>query len=214
MSADFVLPRIKVCGTCRLIDALVAVEAGADAIGMVFHEASPRSVPLPAALRIAANLPPTVLPVGVYVDADPERTLEHATIAGVRMVQLCGSQRAEDWRAFPLPLLRRLGVDAAAADELEAWRGIAAGFVLDHPSAPGGTGRQVDAALAAQLAAAAPCLLAGGLDETRVAAAIHAVHPFGVDAASRLETAPGRKDPDRVRAFVRAAHSALEECAA
>ena len=98
-----------------------------------------------------------------------------------------------------------------AEAEIAAWQGIAAAFVLDHPSAPGGTGLGVDAARAAILARLAPCLLAGGLDEINVRARVHAVAPAGVDASSRLEISPGIKDPARVAAFVRAAVETLQE---
>jgi phosphoribosylanthranilate isomerase len=90
---------------------------------------------------------------------------------------------------------------------IESWRGIAAGFVLDHPSSAGGSGREIDLAIAAELARLAPCLLAGGLDERNVAERVRAVRPAGVDASSRLESAPGHKDPARVTAFIRAARA-------
>jgi phosphoribosylanthranilate isomerase len=108
-------------------------------------------------------------------------------------------------------VLRRIGVTETAERELDAWREVASGFVLDHPSAAGGTGLGVDLARAARLASLAPCLLAGGLDAGNVAERIAAVLPFGVDASSRLELAPGRKDHARVAAFVQRAHNALSE---
>jgi phosphoribosylanthranilate isomerase len=131
--------------------------------------------------------------------------------AGVRAVQLCGDELARDWTSFPLPILRRIAVRPGAERELDSWLGIAAGFVLDHPAGPGGTGRAVELELAAQLASRAPCLLAGGLDASNVAGLVERVRPAGVDASSRLESAPGVKDPARVADFVRAARAALAE---
>jgi phosphoribosylanthranilate isomerase len=124
-------------------------------------------------------------------------------------VQLCGSERASDWAGFVALVLRRVAVDAGAQAEIAAWKGIAHGFVLVHPSSAGGSGRAVDAALAAELARNAPCLLAGGLAADNVADRVQAVRPHGVDASSRLESAPGTKDPARVRSFVDAARTAL-----
>jgi phosphoribosylanthranilate isomerase len=125
-------------------------------------------------------------------------------------VQLCGSEAPADWRDFPALVLRRVAVDGRARDEMEAWRGIAHRYVLDHPRGPGGTGERVDLALAAELARSGECLLAGGLDASNVAERIARVRPFGVDASSQLESAPGTKDPQRVREYVLAARAALE----
>jgi len=205
------LPRIKVCGLTDAEAARAAAAAGADAIGLVHFAPSPRSLTADEAARLVAGLPEGVLPVAVLVDATPETALAFAQEAGARAVQLCGTERAADWRGFPLAVLRRVAVAEGAAGELAAWRGVALGFVLDHPAGPGGSGRAVDLELAARLAAQAPCLLAGGLDEHNVSARVHAVRPAGVDASSRLELAPGRKDAERVRAFVAAAHAALVE---
>ncbi len=205
------LPRVKVCGLRRPEDVAAAVEAGAGAIGLVAHEGSPRALDPRAAAALVALLPPAVLPVAVLVDPSPQEAERFARACGARAVQLCGAERAEDWLGFALPILRRLAVGERVEAELARWRAVAWGFVLDHPSRPGGSGQAVDLALAARLAAAAPCLLAGGLDEKSVAAAIARVRPRGVDASSRLESEPGRKDPARVRAFVRAALAAFEE---
>jgi phosphoribosylanthranilate isomerase len=205
------LPRVKVCGLRRTEDAAAAVAAGADALGLVLHPPSPRHLEPREAAELVATLPPDVLPVLVTLERAPEALERLARDLGVRAVQLCGAEHAADWRGFPLPLLRRLPVDASAEAELDEWCDVAAGFVLDHPAAPGGTGRDVDLDLAARLAAAAPCLLAGGLDAGSVSAAVERVRPAGVDASSRLESAPGAKDPARIAAFVRAALAAFQE---
>ncbi|HVS18678.1 MAG TPA: phosphoribosylanthranilate isomerase [Planctomycetota bacterium] len=207
-------PRIKVCGLRDLSAARAALEAGADALGLVHHAASPRHVAPDAARALIAALDTDALCVGVLLDLDPRDALQLARAMGVGALQLCGSEDPRDWGDFELPLLRRLAVDASGERELERWRGVAAGFVLDHPAVPGGGGRAVDLAQAARLARLAPCLLAGGLDRDSVAAAVAAVRPAGVDASSRLESAPGVKDVARVRAFVRAAGAALAEVTA
>jgi phosphoribosylanthranilate isomerase len=205
------LPRVKVCGLTSIGDALAAVDAGCDAIGLVAHRASPRAVRADRAAEIAASVGGRALVVAVLVDVDPEGALAVCEAFGARAVQLCGGEIASAWRDFPLPILRRIAVEPGAREAIEAWRGTAALSVLDHPSAPGGSGREVDLGLAAELARVAPCSLAGGLDQANVAERVRAVRPFGVDASSRLETAPGRKDAAKVRVFVARARAALAE---
>jgi phosphoribosylanthranilate isomerase len=204
--ADFVLPRVKVCGV-RSASDLGAVP---DAVGIVLWGRSPRAVDGADARSLAESLtralPPGVLLVAVMVDAVPADVPDWADA-----VQLCGGEAPEPWQGFPIPILRRLPATLGAESVVEAWRGIAAGFVLDHPRAPGGSGETVDLAVATRLARLAPCLLAGGLNETNVGERVRVVRPEGVDASSRLESAPGRKDPARIAAFVKAARAALEE---
>jgi len=212
MNPAFRLPRVKVCGITRRQDLLLALEAGADAVGFVEEPRSPRAVEAATVAGIlAAASGRAFTAVGVFVDRDPAQVAAWAGEAGVGAVQLCGSQEPSDWKAFPLPILRRLAVAPGAEAELQAWKGVAASFVLDHPSAAGGSGRLVEPARAARLAAEAPCLLAGGLEAANVSAAVRCIRPAGVDASSQLESAPGIKDPERVRAFVNAALAALEE---
>lgn len=205
----FELPRVKVCGLTHGQDVRLAVDAGARACGFVHHAPSPRSVAPDELVRLARELPAHVLGVLVLVDGTPARALELARTAGLACVQLCGAESPAEWRDFPLPLLRRVPVDGHGHDELLRWRGLASGFVLDHPSTPGGSGRAVDLQRARELARLAPCLLAGGLDEQCVAERLRASGAAGADASSRLEHATGRKDPTRTRAFVRAALDAF-----
>jgi len=208
---------VKVCGLTEPEDAEVATHLGVDAIGVVHHEGSPRSVTAERAARVIAathelcggHAGAPVLPIAVMVDPRPDDALRWMERSGARALQLCGSEPAADWRDFPHPVLRRIAVEDGARRCLEEWRGIAAAFVLDHPSAPGGTGRAIDLEIAARLAASAPSLLAGGLDADNVAHRIAATRPLGVDASSRLERSPGRKDHDHLLRFVGAARAAL-----
>ena len=210
-TSDIHLPEIKVCGRTRAEDVAGALEAGAEARGLVFHPPSPRSIEPATAAELVAGLPPEILTVAVVVDIEPPAAAELLETTSLRALQLCGPQDPADWRDFQCPLLRRLGVEAAAVQELGKWASTAAGFVLDHPASAGGSGQRVDPEIAADLARRAPCLLAGGLDPENVAAAIRAVRPRGVDASSRLESSPGQKDPTRVRDFVRGALSTFQE---
>ena len=204
------LPRVKVCGLTNATDAHTALAAGADAFGAVHYPPSPRSVEATAMAAIFAELPKNSWKVGVVVDLDPGLAADFVACSQVNALQLCGSEQASDWVDSPVPLLRRIPVDATGAAEIQAWTGVACGFVLDHPKSAGGSGLPVDFELAAKLAASAPCLLAGGLSAGNATAAIAAVQPCGVDASSRLEQLPGRKNPAEVLAFVRAAHAAFE----
>lgn len=205
------LPRVKVCGLARPEDVAVALEAGADGLGFVLHPASPRAVDAATARRLAAHVPSEVTTVAVVVDATPGEALDLLDASGLEMIQLCGAQRAADWNNFPRPILRRIPVEPGAEAELASWAAFARGFVLDHPSTAGGSGRTVDLDLAAEFCSAFPCLLAGGLDALRVGDAVLTARPYGVDASSRLERAPGEKDPDAVRRFVLSALEAFRE---
>lgn len=199
-------PSVKVCGVTVLADVRGAIGKGLDAVGLVRWPASPRRISSDDAASLVRALPPGVLAVEVLVDVRPE---DVSPWAGA--VQLCGGEAPEPWFDFRVPVLRRVPVAAGAELVIEAWDGVAAGFVLDHPEGPGGTGRSVDLELARKLSSLAPCLLAGGLDETNVAERVRAVRPAGVDASSRLEASPGRKVPERVATFVERARAALEE---
>lgn len=211
MKADFTVPRVKICGLTREADVLAAIEAGASALGFVEYPASPRAVSRERARALIDVIAGRVASVAVLVDRDPDFAAAWMRATGATLVQLCGSERAEAWKGFDFPVLRRVAADENAEAEIAAWQGIASAFVLDHPSAPGGTGLGVDVARAARLARLAPCLLAGGLDENNVDERVRAVRPAGVDASSRLEISPGIKDPARVAAFVRAASVTLQE---
>jgi phosphoribosylanthranilate isomerase len=211
VKADFTVPRVKVCGLTREEDVVAAIDAGASALGFVEYPASPRAVTRERARALIDVIAGRIASVAVLVDRDPEFAAAWMRASGAVAVQLCGSERAEAWRGFDHPILRRVAADDHAEEEIAAWQGIAAAIVLDHPSAPGGTGLGVDRARAAHLARLAPCLLAGGLDETNVRERAREVKPAGVDASSRLEIAPGIKDPARVAAFVRAARETLQE---
>lgn len=201
-------PRVKVCGITSAEDARAALAAGADALGVVLAPSRRRVDPARAAeiVRAAAGAPVA----GVFVDAPRDAVAAAVARAGLAAVQLCGAERPEDFAGLPFPVWRRVPCEAGAgAAEIARWRGVAALFVLDHPSGPGGTGRAVAPEAARSLAALAPCLLAGGLGPDNVAALAAAARPHGVDASSRLESAPGRKDPLVVKEFVAAARAAL-----
>lgn len=189
---------VKICGITNREDALAAVEAGASAVGFNFWPGSPRYIAPAFAAEIAAALPKSVLRVGVFVDASAVEVKAIAREVGLDVAQTHGrSERPAGVRWWPA---FSAGESPPAFDGAEA-------FLVDTPAGEqrGGTGRVFDWSLAAGLPGR--IVLAGGLAPENVAAAIRQARPWGVDACSRLELSPGRKDHQRVRAFVRAALS-------
>ena len=204
--------RIKVCGITCQEDALAAVEAGVDAIGLNFA-AGPRKIDPSTARSILVRLPPMVCPVGLFLDAQPETVLAICRDLSIGTVQLHGSEPPETVaRLAPLRVIKafRVGKEEDIA-EVEAYLEacsaegcLPAAVLLDSrvPGLAGGTGQAFDWRLAARLKRRIPLILAGGLGPDNVAQAVRLVRPFGVDAASRLESKPGRKDPHLLRRFV------------
>ncbi len=187
---------VKVCGVTCEEDAAAAIEAGANALGFNFYRQSPRYIAPERARQIADNVPGDYLKVGVFVNATGEDQLRVKQIAGLDVLQLHGEN-------VELPVAFRLWRSAVGADTPVHDHRIEA-YVLDTPSCVyGGSGRTFDWSQAAEFPYRA--IVAGGLDSDNVAAAIAALQPWGVDACSRLESSPGRKDARRVRAFVAAA---------
>ena len=206
------MTRVKVCGITRLADARLACELGASALGFVFWERSPRRTDPEAAAAITAALPAGPLPVGVFVDAPAEEICAVVERAGLGGVQLHGDETDELTRRLPagLEVLKAVPLRSPADVEVALRLPEAITVLLDvhDPVRRGGTGRTVDWELAAAVARRRRAFLAGGLGPDNVAAAIEAVRPYAVDASSRLEAAPGVKDPDRLRAFLSAARAA------
>jgi phosphoribosylanthranilate isomerase len=213
--------RVKICGITSAEDARLAAEAGADAIGINFYEASPRACSPAAARAIAAALPAEVCKVGVFVNASIESIRAIAQDIGLDLVQLHGDEPPEFLaRLRPLPILRaaRITDDLTPVEaylaECHRLLAVPRMLLVDrlHESAFGGTGEKADwSAISAQRSKlqGMPLVLAGGLKPDNVANAIRAVRPWGVDTSSGVEQSPGRKSPELVREFVREAKAAL-----
>lgn len=208
--SSFQLPRIKVCGLTRSEDVALALEAGAEALGFVHHPPSPRSVDATRAQSLTSAVPSGISCIGVFVDIAPDEVRAWCEAAGIGAVQLCGAEAPADWRGFAFPIVRRVPIDDDALESIDAWKGIAAGYLLDHPSGPGGTGCEGDPERARRILEHHPAILAGGLHDGNVADAIQRLRPSGVDASSKLELEPGRKDPERLRRFVESARTAFD----
>jgi phosphoribosylanthranilate isomerase len=213
---------VKICGMTNLEDALVAVEAGADAVGFVFYEKSPRCVTVETVREIVAKLPESVEKVGVFVDADSKSILDHVSRTGLTAVQLHGKRSSESVLSDPRPTMESVGAQKLIAmvpgDSLKgggffmgtAMRERTFAVLLDSVSngIAGGTGTTFDWELTRGMVQAVgssvPVIVAGGLTPANVTVAMETFHPFGVDVVSGVEERPGKKDPDKVRAFVRA----------
>ena len=202
---------IKVCGITRVSDALHAVERGATALGFVLWPKSPRAVTVDRAAEIIAVLPSHVMSVGVFVNETVDSIRAAADHARLTAVQLHGDEPPAYADALDWPVIRAVKVDEIdlAAD---AWSADTA-LLVDNidPVRRGGTGGAVDWSRAKDVAKTRRVVLAGGLTPENVATAIRAVHPFGVDVSSGVESAPGVKDLDKVTQFISNARLAFEE---
>ena len=201
------MTQVKVCGITRVEDARVAIDAGADAIGMIFVPGTPRALDPERAAEISAVCAGRIMRVGVFRDAAPETVASTVEKVGLDAVQLHGDESPEYVAAVPFPVIKAIPADA---DDLGA---LAADYpkvdlLLDHP-AGGGSGRHWPFERALELVSRGRRVwIAGGLDAECVEQAVRVGRPHGVDASSGLESAPGVKDPERVHAFVRAVRGA------
>nr|WP_183959924.1 phosphoribosylanthranilate isomerase [Chiayiivirga flava] len=196
--------RIKFCGMTRAEDVAAAVALGVDAIGLILVPGSPRALSLSQAVALRASLPPFVASVALSLDADPADAQRSAATLRPTFWQFHGSEAPEDCDRIGLPYLKAVPMaqpeDAAA---FAARYRSASGFVLDSHVAggQGGSGRRFDwSRIPADLGR--PLVLAGGLTPDNVFDAVCAVRPYAVDVSSGIESAPGVKDGDRMRAFV------------
>jgi phosphoribosylanthranilate isomerase len=219
--------RIKICGITRPEDAMGAIDAGADAIGLNFYRASPRFVEVAAARQILDVVRGRALAVGVFVDAPPEQVCAITSELGLGLVQLSGNDSAAQVQAIKAllgetPIMQAVRVgpqgDGEVLAHLSACRNLDClprMILWDAYDATqfGGTGRVADWQSAARCAAHQdfpPLVLAGGLRPENVAASIRAVRPRGVDTASGVEVRPGVKDFEKMRSFVAAARDAFD----
>lgn len=202
--------RIKICGITRPEDALAAIDAGADALGLVFYEKSARAVSPAQAAEIAAVVPPFVTLVSLFVDADADTVADVVSRLPVGLIQFHGDETAAFCASFRRPWIKALRVreESDLASECRAYGG-AAGILLDawQEGVPGGTGRTFDWKLASR-AHSLPLVLAGGLTPENVAEGIQRVRPSAVDVSGGVESSPGIKDAEKIKGFVAAVRAA------
>ncbi|MDT7041342.1 phosphoribosylanthranilate isomerase [Candidatus Nitronereus thalassa] len=202
--------KIKICGITNPIDAHQAVDAGADALGFVFYKNSPRCVSANVVKSIIANLPPFVLPVGVFVNEDAATVRTIMDDCGLAFAQIHGDETADFCEGLGRPVLRGIRLrDQNTLMAMAEYKGRARvrAFVLDafSDTAYGGTGKTADWTLAKEAAQSFSFLLAGGLTPDNVQEAIQQVQPYGIDVSSGVEASPGKKDPAKVQEFIQAA---------
>jgi phosphoribosylanthranilate isomerase len=206
--------RVKICGITNAEDARVAVAAGADALGFIFVEGTPRFIAPETAAGIIAQLPPFVTPVGVFWDHAPGHVKAVAEQCGLAALQFHGDEPPEALADHRLPVIKTIKVGAVV--DLEAMsRYRAAAFLLDSPArwSEGEAREPIPWALAREAAGRRPIILSAGLTPDNVAEAARRVRPYGVDVNSGVEAHPGKKDPEKVRRFVMRAKGALAESA-
>ena len=198
--------RSKICGITRIEDALAAVEAGADAIGLVFYAKSPRAVTVQQARTIIAALPPFVTTVGLFVDASRCELGEILDAVPLDLLQFHGDESPAACDGYHRPYIKALRVKPG--DDIAAQVALyknASGVLLDTyvPGIPGGTGEAFDWSLV-PVGLSKPVILAGGLTADNVAGAINRVRPYAVDVSGGVEVAKGIKDAKMIRAFIQA----------
>ncbi|MGB7768618.1 MAG: phosphoribosylanthranilate isomerase [Verrucomicrobiia bacterium] len=201
--------RVKICGITNLADAQVAAEAGADALGFIFYDRSPRFIPVKAAAEISRALPPFTLRVGVFVNPAEELVRHAISECSLNLLQFHGDEAPEFCTQFGLMSMKAFRIrDAGSLQELPKYQTDA--WLLDAYSSDtlGGTGEKFnwDLAVEAQKLGK-PVFLAGGLTPENVAEAVQQVQPFGVDVSSGVESSPGNKDHAKVRAFIKSVKS-------
>ncbi|HEU4937748.1 MAG TPA: phosphoribosylanthranilate isomerase [Vicinamibacterales bacterium] len=203
-------PRVKVCGICRAEDAQLAVTLGASAIGFIFWPSSPRYCDPARAQEIAAELPPLITTVGVFVDQSVNHVIEIADRVVLGAVQLHGGEAIEDFNRVRQPLIKAVAVTSTfVPDEVDRLpEGVTVLLDAHDPVRRGGTGRTIDWTTAAQVAARRRTILSGGLHAANVRDAIACVHPHMVDVSSGVESAPGVKDAEKLQAFFAAVAAA------
>ena len=201
--------RVKICGITRVEDALSTVEQGADAIGLVFYDKSPRNVGINQAIEIAHHIPAFVSVVGLFVNAEPSFINEVIAKAKIDLLQFHGDESPEECASYSLPFIKAIRVKSDTnlvqyAKDYSAAKAL----LLDAytEGVAGGTGHVFDWNLIPKQLAK-PIILAGGLKADNVAQAIRQVMPYAVDVSGGVEASKGVKDAAKIAAFMRQVYS-------
>jgi len=204
------MTKVKICGITNLDDALAAIECGADALGFVFAP-SPRQVTTSAVRDIVSKLPPFVCKVGVFVNSEPALVQETMALCNLDLAQLHGDEDANYCAAlFPKAIKVFIADSLPSGQELTHYR--VAAFMLDRDKrvAASDAERERLWQLAREIRDYGPVILAGGLDPENVGHAIEVARPYAVDVSSGIEAEPGKKNYDKLRAFIAAAKSSRQ----
>lgn len=198
--------RIKICGMTNVADALLAVELGVDAIGLIFWAPSTRYISIQKAQEIVSALPPFVTTVGVVVDAEPKQLKNILANVPLDLIQFHGKETPEECDSYHKPYIKTVHMknDVNLIEYATRYHN-AKGLLLDtyQENLPGGTGEKFDwHKIPKNLSL--PIILAGGLTTENVTVAIEQVAPYGVDVLTSVEASKGIKDPKKMAAFIRA----------
>ena len=201
--------RAKICGITRVEDALSSVEQGADAIGLVFYDQSPRNVSIKQAVEIAGNVPAFVSVVGLFVNAEPSFINEVISNVKIDLLQFHGDESPEECASYSLPFIKAIRVKSDTnLVQYAIDYSTAKALLLDAytEGVAGGTGHVFDWNLIPKQLAK-PIILAGGLKADNVAQAIQQVMPYAVDVSGGVEASKGIKDAAKIAAFMRQVYS-------
>ena len=198
--------RIKICGVMRPEDGVLAAEAGADAIGLVFYDRSPRYVSPERACKIIASLPPLVTAVGLFMDSEPDGVARVLDQVPLDLLQFHGAESAPDCERHGRRYIKAVGMAGGDPWAVAKQHPNALALLLDGhaPGAAGGSGQVFNWSQA--LPSSHRIIIAGGLGAGNVAEAIRQTHPWGVDCSSAVESSPGVKNGRKVAAFCEEVH--------
>jgi phosphoribosylanthranilate isomerase len=206
------MTQVKICGITNPDDAQVAVEAGADMIGLIFYPPSPRYVTPACARKIVEQLPPEVLAVGVFVNETAETITQVAEVSGIEKAQLHGDEAPSICAALALPVIKAFRFTRHVRPEMMAGYTMVDAFLVEgfHEKLYGGGGAMANWQQVATLHGYGRIILAGGLTPENVGQAIRVAQPYAVDVGSGVEVSPGQKDRQKVRVFVQQAKAATD----
>jgi phosphoribosylanthranilate isomerase len=201
--------KVKICGITSIEDGLAAASSGADMVGLMYYERSPRFINLEQAAKISRALPPFLLRVGVFANAASDFVLRAIGECNLNLLQFHGDETSEFCTQFGLMCMKAVRIrDADSLRQLDHYQTDALLLDAHSKNGLGGTGETFNWELALEARKfGKPIFLAGGLTPENVADAVRKVRPFGVDVSSGVESAPGMKDPAKVKAFIAAAKS-------
>lgn len=201
---------IKICGITNMDDAIMAFAYGADALGLIFYEKSPRYLTPEAARRIVQNLPDAISKVGVFVNHDIHAVREIYEFCGLDMIQLHGDESPDYCREFPQAILIK-AISPRTEEDLSIVNNYCVRAVMidaRESGIYGGTGKKSNWDLAVKLKEMRPLVLSGGLNAGNILQAIRKVSPHAVDVNSGVELSPGKKDPKKVQSIIEIVHAA------
>jgi phosphoribosylanthranilate isomerase len=194
--------QIKICGITREIDAALCCEAGADTLGFIFHPKSPRAVTPETAAVIIASLPPSITSVGVFVNEKRSVINEIVRRTGIRILQFSGDESAEECSGYSIDVWKAFRIREAKDVRTTREYSVAAALLDGAPDGVyGGSGMPPDFSIARELARYHRVIIAGGLNPENILDAIRTARPAGIDVNSGIESSPGKKDPEKIKAL-------------